>query len=124
MEPVLDLADTHDLILMEDSAQGLGSAFKGRMSGTFGLTGVFSFYPAKTLGALGDAGALITDDDDVAAHRALANPTRLAAARRAANRCYRDGRVARLEVTLLPCAGTLPFAVAAFGPRRQRITPR
>jgi dTDP-4-amino-4,6-dideoxygalactose transaminase len=60
------LADELDLILLEDSAQGLGSKFKKRMAGTFGFAGVYSFYPAKTLGALGDGGAIVTNDGHLA----------------------------------------------------------
>jgi dTDP-4-amino-4,6-dideoxygalactose transaminase len=66
MEPFVGLARAHDLILVEDSAQGLGSTYRGRMAGTFGVAGVYSFYPAKSLGALGDAGAVVTSDDVLA----------------------------------------------------------
>jgi len=58
------LADRFSLIIIEDSAQALGSRFKGRCAGTFGLAGCISFYPAKTLGCLGDGGCLFTNDDD------------------------------------------------------------
>jgi dTDP-4-amino-4,6-dideoxygalactose transaminase len=67
MERFQSIAREHRLVLLEDSAQGLGSRFKGRMAGSFGAAGVFSFYPAKTLGCLGDGGAIITDDDAFAA---------------------------------------------------------
>lgn len=66
MDELLAIAATHDLLVVEDSAQGLGSRFHGRMCGTFGSAGVYSFYPAKILGALGDAGAVVTDDDALA----------------------------------------------------------
>ena len=66
MDCICAIAERHGLKIVEDSAQGLGSRFRGRMAGTFGLAGVFSFYPAKTLGALGDGGAIITDDEGIA----------------------------------------------------------
>jgi dTDP-4-amino-4,6-dideoxygalactose transaminase len=66
MEAIGSIADKHGLIIIEDSAQGLGSKFKGRLAGTFGIAGTFSFYPAKILGCFGDGGALVTNDDEVA----------------------------------------------------------
>lgn len=66
MDAYRALAESHGLTLLEDSAQGLGSLYKGAMAGTFGLAGVYSFYPAKTLGAFGDAGACITNDEGCA----------------------------------------------------------
>lgn len=64
MDPILKLAKEHDLKIMEDSCQALGSKFKGRFAGTFGVAGSYSFYPSKTLGAFGDAGAMVTDSDE------------------------------------------------------------
>lgn len=69
MDALQTLADKHNLLIIEDSAQALGSRFKGRAAGTFGLAGCISFYPAKTLGSLGDGGCLITNDDDL--HQAV-----------------------------------------------------
>jgi dTDP-4-amino-4,6-dideoxygalactose transaminase len=66
MDAITTIARKHGLIIVEDSAQGLGSKFKGKFAGTFGVAGTFSFYPAKILGCLGDGGALVTDDDEVA----------------------------------------------------------
>ncbi len=60
------IADEHGLFIIEDSAQALGSMFKGRKAGTFGKAGAFSFYPAKILGCPGDGGAVVTNDDGVA----------------------------------------------------------
>ncbi len=66
MAGIQAVAERHGLVIVEDSAQGLGSRFRGRMAGTFGVAGVFSFYPAKMLGCLGDGGASITDDEGAA----------------------------------------------------------
>lgn len=66
MDAIGTLAREHGLLIIEDSAQGLGSKFRDRFAGTFGVAGTFSFYPAKILGCFGDGGALVTDDDEVA----------------------------------------------------------
>ncbi|MBS1723715.1 MAG: DegT/DnrJ/EryC1/StrS family aminotransferase [Armatimonadetes bacterium] len=68
-DPILEIADEFGLKIVEDSAQALGSKYKGKFAGTFGVAGTFSFYPAKILGCFGDGGALVTDDDEVA-HKA------------------------------------------------------
>ena len=65
MDALQTIADQHGLVIIEDSAQALGSQYKRRCAGTFGLAGCISFYPAKTLGCLGDGGCLITNDDAV-----------------------------------------------------------
>jgi dTDP-4-amino-4,6-dideoxygalactose transaminase len=62
MDAVLALAAKHDLRVIEDAAQALGAAYRGRPVGTLGDFGVASFFPTKNLGALGDAGALVTQD--------------------------------------------------------------
>jgi dTDP-4-amino-4,6-dideoxygalactose transaminase len=68
MEPILDLAEKHGLKVVEDAAQAQGARYKGRLSGSIGQAAGFSFYPGKNLGALGDAGAIVTNDDELA-HR-------------------------------------------------------
>jgi dTDP-4-amino-4,6-dideoxygalactose transaminase len=62
------LADRHDLLIVEDAAQALGSRFRGRLSGTFGSASAISFYPAKVLGCFGDGGAIVTNDPEVFEH--------------------------------------------------------
>jgi dTDP-3-amino-3,4,6-trideoxy-alpha-D-glucose transaminase len=62
------IAERHHLALIEDAAQAHGARMGNRLSGTFGIAGCFSFYPTKNLGALGDGGAIITRDAELA-HR-------------------------------------------------------
>ena len=66
MEPILAIADSHGLAVVEDCAQAHGASIAGRKVGTFGHAAAFSFYPTKNLGALGDAGAVVTDDESLA----------------------------------------------------------
>ena len=62
MDALGEIVERHGLILIEDAAQALGAKFQGRSGGTFGVAAAFSFYPAKTLGCLGDGGAVVTGD--------------------------------------------------------------
>lgn len=66
MEQVLSLARDHELFVIEDVAQAHGAVLNGQKAGSFGTAGCFSFYPTKNLGALGDGGAIITNDDRLA----------------------------------------------------------
>ena len=66
MDVLCEIAEEYDLVIIEDSAQALGSRFKGRPAGSFGIAGTFSFYPAKLLGCFGDGGAVITNNDEIA----------------------------------------------------------
>lgn len=66
MDAIGAIASKHGLKIVEDAAQALGSRFKGKPAGTFGIASSFSLYPAKVLGCLGDGGLVVTDDDAVA----------------------------------------------------------
>ncbi|MDE6052268.1 MAG: DegT/DnrJ/EryC1/StrS family aminotransferase [Lachnospiraceae bacterium] len=63
MAPIVEIAQKHQLKIIEDCAQSHGACFEGKITGTFGISGCFSFYPTKNLGAFGDAGAIVTDDE-------------------------------------------------------------
>jgi dTDP-4-amino-4,6-dideoxygalactose transaminase len=66
MDQIVDIAKKYNLFIVEDCAQAHGATYKGRKSGTFGDVAGFSFYPGKNLGALGDAGAVITNNKKLA----------------------------------------------------------
>lgn len=66
MDGITAIAKKRGLAVIEDAAQALGATFRGKRAGSFGLTGCFSFYPFKSLGGLGDGGAVTTDDPEVA----------------------------------------------------------
>lgn len=71
MDPILDFARAHGLVVIEDACQAHGADYKGRRCGSMGQLGCFSFYPGKNLGAYGEGGAVVTND------RALAERVRL-----------------------------------------------
>jgi len=63
MDPIMEIAKKHNLKVVEDAAQAIGAEYKGRKAGSIGHFGCFSFYPSKNLGAIGDGGIIVTDDD-------------------------------------------------------------
>jgi dTDP-4-amino-4,6-dideoxygalactose transaminase len=65
MDEISVIAKKYQLEIIEDCAQAHGAKFEGQMAGTFGKIGAYSFYPTKNLGALGDAGAIITSDEEL-----------------------------------------------------------
>jgi len=71
MDPILELARRHNLLVIEDAAQAHGAMYKGQVAGSMGAVACFSFYPAKNLGAYGDAGAVVTDNEEIASKVAL-----------------------------------------------------
>jgi dTDP-4-amino-4,6-dideoxygalactose transaminase len=74
MDPIMAVARKHGLRVIEDSAQAQGARYKGRRTGSLGDVAAISFYPAKNIGAIGDAGAVITNDVELADHiRTLRN---------------------------------------------------
>lgn len=66
LDPIRALAEKHNLHVIEDAAQAHGAEYKGRRVGGLGTAGCFSFYPSKNLGAYGEAGAIVTNDEDLA----------------------------------------------------------
>ena len=66
MDPIMEIAARHHLFVLEDVAQAQGAFYKGRRTGHLGHAGAFSFYPAKNIGAFGEAGGVTTDDPAIA----------------------------------------------------------
>lgn len=66
MDAILEIARAHDLRVLEDASHAHGAAYRGRMAGSLGDAAAMSFYPSKVLGAYGDAGGILTSDDDLA----------------------------------------------------------
>jgi dTDP-4-amino-4,6-dideoxygalactose transaminase len=65
MEAIMEIAARHKLIVIEDAAQAISAKYKGKMSGSIGQLGCFSFYPTKNLGAPGDGGMIVTNSDEL-----------------------------------------------------------
>jgi dTDP-4-amino-4,6-dideoxygalactose transaminase len=66
MDPIMEIASKHGLLVIEDACQAHGARYKGRRTGSLGHAAAFSFYPGKNLGAYGDGGIVVTDDEDLA----------------------------------------------------------
>ena len=66
MDPIMDIANRHNLIVIEDAAQAIGAEYKGRRAGSIGHFGCFSFFPSKNLGGFGDGGMVTTNDPELA----------------------------------------------------------
>ncbi len=65
MDPIMQLANRYNLAVIEDAAQSISSTYKGRKAGSIGTIGCFSFFPSKNLGAAGDGGMVVTNDQDL-----------------------------------------------------------
>jgi len=63
MDPIMDVARRHNLVVIEDAAQSITSTYKGRKAGSVGTVGCFSFFPSKNLGGIGDGGMVVTNDE-------------------------------------------------------------
>jgi len=115
-----ELADEHGLVLIEDCAQAHGAVQAGRRAGSLGRAAAFSFYPTKNLGALGDAGAVVTSDPELArTARLLRNY-----GERARFEHVRRGRNSRLDPLQAAVLATkLPY-LEAWNDRRQTIARR
>jgi dTDP-4-amino-4,6-dideoxygalactose transaminase len=66
MDPIMEVAKKHGLIVIEDAAQAIGAEYRGRRAGSIGQYGCFSFFPSKNLGGFGDGGLVTTNDSDIA----------------------------------------------------------
>ena len=64
MDEIISIANKHNLKIIEDCAQAHGAEYKGKKVGNFGDISTFSFYPGKNLGAYGDAGCIVTNNDE------------------------------------------------------------
>ena len=65
MDPIMEIAQRHNLYVVEDAAQAISSTYKGRKAGSIGTLGCFSFFPSKNLGGVGDGGMIVTNDPEL-----------------------------------------------------------
>jgi dTDP-4-amino-4,6-dideoxygalactose transaminase len=63
MDPIMDVAKKHNLYVIEDAAQSITSTYRDKKSGSIGIAGIFSFFPSKNLGGIGDGGMVVTNDE-------------------------------------------------------------
>ena len=117
MDPILELAERRGIRVVEDAAQAHGARYRGRPVGSLGVAGSFSFYPAKNLGAWGDAGAVVTDD------AALADRVRLLRAHGERPRYHHTvvGTTARLDAIQAAVLATKLGALDDANRRRRGV---
>jgi dTDP-4-amino-4,6-dideoxygalactose transaminase len=122
MDRLQAVCDRAGIVLIEDAAQAQGARWRGRPAGSFGAVGCFSFYPGKNLGAFGDAGALVTNDDGLAAKvRSLANHGRPAGAAHIHSVVARNSRLDALQAGVLSAKLTM---LDRWNERRREIVDR
>jgi len=120
MEPIRAEARRHGVPILEDACQAVGASYRGKPAGTLGALGAFSFYPTKNLGAAGDAGAVVTDDD------ALAESVRLLRVHGGAKQYHHDrvgGNFRMDAVQAAVLSAKLP-RLAGWNERRRAIAAR
>ncbi len=122
MEAILDIARRHGLFVIEDAAQAHGARWSGQPMGSFGHCTCFSFYPGKNLGAMGDAGAVVTQDDDLALR--LAELRDHGRARGAKYEHAREGVNARMDAMQAAILRVKLVQLAAWNSSRQRAAAR
>ncbi len=117
LAPIAALCRRHGLKLIEDAAQSFGAEYGGRKSGAYGDIGCFSFYPSKNLGAFGDGGMVITDDD------ALAERLRVLASHGSRVRYHHDvlGYNSRLDEVQAAILRVKLKRIDAFNAARRRV---
>ena len=64
MDRIMEITNKHNLYVIEDACQAIGSEYKGKRAGSIGHAACYSFFPTKNLGAYGDAGMVVTNDDE------------------------------------------------------------
>jgi len=101
MEPIIALAATHGVRVVEDCAQAHGAERTGERAGSFGDLATFSFYPTKNLGALGDGGAIVTNDDETAERVCMLRQYGWAARYDAREPLGRNSRLDELQAAIL-----------------------
>jgi dTDP-4-amino-4,6-dideoxygalactose transaminase len=116
MDPVLEIARRRGLVVIEDAAQAFGAAYRGRPVGSLGDFGIISFFPTKNLGALGDAGLLVTNDE------ALAEKARVLRNHGASRRYFHSlvGGNFRLDALQAALLGVKLPRLAEYTAQRQR----
>jgi dTDP-4-amino-4,6-dideoxygalactose transaminase len=120
LDALLPVARRHGLAIVEDAAQAHGARLRGRRAGSIGTAAAFSFYPAKNLGALGDGGAIVTRDPQLAARiRRRADHGRAAENRHLHDERGRNSRLDTLQAAILSVK--LAGLDAANGARRRAM---